>query len=233
VIRLVDRERARPRDPHVVEHAPVAVEAQHDPAVAVRDVDVAARARRRALGLDEQGGARGLGRGATGQEAGASVGQPVEHADAPVAIEGGDEELAARAAGADLGVDERRAVEEAGLVLGRQPRAARRDAVERGEVVELAAAVASAGARQVEGAGRIDREGRRGGDAAATRAGVAPEALAGDIDAGGEARREQDVGERGGGSEDEREPKPEPKRENDEPPRPPPRPAMIDHGPRS
>src|SRR5216684_9034672 len=51
VVRFVHRERAGARDPHVVEHAPVAVEAEHDTAVAVRDVDLAGRGGRGALRL--------------------------------------------------------------------------------------------------------------------------------------------------------------------------------------
>src|SRR5260370_752446 len=152
--------------------------------------------------------------------------EAVEHPHPAIAVEGGDEQVAARAAGADLRVDQRRAVEEARLGRRREPRAPCRDAVERGEVVELAAAVAPPGAREVEGAGRIHREGGRRGDPASARPVVAAESLAGHVDAGREARRQEDVGAgRGGGGGDRQEHQPQP----EEPPRRPGR----DHPPRS
>src|SRR5438876_1021966 len=83
---------------------------------------------RGALRLDQQGRPRGLGRRAAGEEAGAPLREAVEDPDPAIAVEGGDEQVAARAAGADLGVDQRRTVEEARLGFRGQPRSARRDA---------------------------------------------------------------------------------------------------------
>jgi hypothetical protein len=109
---------------------------------------VAGPVHRRALRLDEERRGAGLG-GAAREEVDAAVDQAVYHAHPAIAIERGHEDLAAAAPAAHLGVVERRAVEVARLGRGGEMGTAGLDAVERRQVVELAAAVPPPGARQV------------------------------------------------------------------------------------
>src|SRR4029450_10542886 len=105
------------------------------------------------------------------------------------------EHVASADVGADLGVVERGTVEEARLGLRGDAPAPRGNAVDRREVLVLAAAVPPAGARQVERAGVVHREaaGRRHADAARAAAGCIV-ALAADVDGGGEARGQGEGG---------------------------------------
>src|SRR5207245_11767720 len=104
---------------------------------AVGYAEVPRRIHRRALGLDEEW--RSAGRRRTPCE---QLGPPAEHPihdpDLPVAIEGGDEELAPRAHRGHLSVEKRRAVEVLRLHGRGQPRAPERDPIEGPQILDLA-----------------------------------------------------------------------------------------------
>src|SRR5207249_5886834 len=87
------------------------------------------------------------------------VREPVEDADFPLPVEGGDEQLAPAAHGRHLGAAERGTVEVARLGVRSQPGASRGDAVDGSEVVGLTAHVAAPGPGKVEGPGLVEREG--------------------------------------------------------------------------
>src|SRR5262245_57046530 len=197
MVRLVDGEDARARDAHVgrIEHLPARVQAQHHPALPIGHEDRARTVDGAALWLYEEEGHAFCGR-ATRQELGAPVVHAVERAHTPSAIERRDEEIASAPAAPDLGIDERRPVEVAGLRRRGDARPARGNAIERSQVLVLAAAVATPRSSQIEYTLVIDHEGTRGGNAAAWGARGRLETLAGDVDAKSEPGREEDV--RGG-----------------------------------
>src|SRR5262249_9989044 len=162
IIAVVDREQPRPGDRGElrIEQASLGIEPDDRALGAVGDVEVTGRIDRRRLGLPEGRLPAALGRAAR-EELGPPVDDAIERAHLSLPIEGRHEELAPPARGAYLRVEQRRAVEISVFDVGAQARAARRNPVDRPEIVGLAAGVAPARARQVEEPGRIERE--RGG----------------------------------------------------------------------
>ena len=203
MIGLVHDERARARDAHVtrVEQVTAGVEAHHHPALAVGDIHVAGGVDGRALRLNERRRQPTLRR-APREELDAPAGQPVEHADAAIAVERADEELAPAPRAHHLRVDQRRAVEVALLGGGREARPAGRDTVHALEVVELAGAVSPAAPREVKRARGVHGQGGRGGDAAPARTARRLESLARHVHLDGEAGRQLDLRERRRGREE-------------------------------
>src|SRR6266498_1478373 len=200
MIGLVHGKDARASDPDIVriDHLPAGVEAHDHATFTVGDKDIAERVHGTPFRLDEGRRLPGLWR-APREELDAAIGQPVEDADAAIAIERGDEDLPTATAAAHLRVNEGRAVEIPGLGGRSETGAPDGDAVHGGEVVVLAAAVASARTREEERALGIHEHGGGRRNAAARRAAGRLEALARHIDAHRETGREQDFRESGRG----------------------------------
>src|SRR5207245_1076791 len=116
------------------------VEPHHHAALAVGDIDMAGGIDGCPLRLDQRRRQPALRR-APREELGSALGEPVQNAYSAIAVERGDEELAAAASAAHLRIDQRRAVEVARLGRCGNSRAAGGNAVHALEVVELACAV--------------------------------------------------------------------------------------------
>ena len=116
MISLVHGERARTRDLNIarVEHLSSGVETHDRAALPVGDEDIAGGVDGRPLRLDQDRRSAVL-RCTPGEELGAPVGQPIESADAAIAIERGHQDLPTVAAATHLGIDQGRAVEVARL----------------------------------------------------------------------------------------------------------------------
>jgi len=194
MIGLVHHEDARASDARIarVEYLPAGVEAQDHATLAVGDEDIAEAVDGASLRLDQRRLHSRLRR-APREEMHAPIDQPVEDADAAIAVERGDENLLAAAAAAHLRVDERRTVEIAGLRRRGETGAAEGDAIHGSEVVVFAAAVPPPRAREIEHSLGIHEQGRRGGNATARRATGRLEALPRHVHTDGEAGGHQDL----------------------------------------
>src|SRR5207247_9094678 len=119
-----------------------------------------------------------------------AVDQAIGHADLAIAIVRRDEELASAADARDDGIRQRRTQQIAFLRGRREPGTAERNAIERPQVLDLAATdVPASGAREIERAAPVERErgGRRDPAALARAAGL--EALPAHVDLRRECRR--------------------------------------------
>src|SRR5215468_7928555 len=194
LVRLVHGKDARTRHAHVgwIEHLPARVQAEHHATLPVGHVHGARSVDDAALRLHEKESHSFLGRAAR-EELGAAVAHAIEGADPPIAIEGGDEEIAAAPAAADLRVDEGRPGEVARLRRRSEARAPRRNAIQRRQIFVLAATVATPRAPQVEHTLVVHHQRARRGNASTrgTRGGL--EALARDVDADREPGSKKDL----------------------------------------
>src|SRR2546428_430041 len=191
LIPVVDREEPWPRKRQIpwIDHAALRIEANDAALGAMGVVHVAARVPRRPFGLPQARPTASLRR-AAGEQFGAPVDEPIERPDLPLAVEGGDEQLAPTPRRSHLRIRQRRAVEVARLGVGAQSRAARGNPIDGPEVVRLAAEVAPARPRQVEEAGVIERQGGGGRDAADAPRGVGVEAFTRHVHLGREPGRQ-------------------------------------------